>query len=113
MVSRDTLVEAFLDAAFNAADVSAGSESGGGTKDFLGYYALLGLDGELRGSISSSDIKRAFQEAAMRWHPDRLHVSWTLPNPTTLALSQARSQIHFYSGGVAACTENACAVLWR
>lgn len=50
---------------------------GGANTDSLGYYALLGLDvvGSASSSdISQSDIKRAFRAAALRWHPDRLHM---------------------------------------
>jgi len=54
---------------------SAGTEAGGGRKDFLGYYALLGLDGDVGSGFTQPDIKRAFHEAALRWHPDRLHVT--------------------------------------
>ena len=53
-----------------------GSSYGGGRKDFLGYYAMLGLDTEA-GLVSEGDVKRAFREAALRWHPDKLKVrSW-------------------------------------
>ena len=46
---------------------------GGGRRDFLGYYAMLGLDAE-GGLVSEGDVKRAFREAALRWHPDRQKV---------------------------------------
>ena len=46
---------------------------GGGRRDFLGYYAMLGLDAE-GGAVSEGDVKRAFREAALRWHPDRQKV---------------------------------------
>ena len=46
---------------------------GGGRRDFLGYYAMLGLDTE-GGLVSEGDVKRAFREAALRWHPDRQKV---------------------------------------
>ncbi len=41
-----------------------------GRPDFKGYYSALGLDpsGE---RVSQDDIKRAFREAAKKWHPDR------------------------------------------
>lgn len=47
---------------------------GGGRRDFLGYYAMLGLDGEHAEHVTESDVKRAFREAALRWHPDRQKV---------------------------------------
>ncbi len=50
-----------------------GSSYGGGRKDFLGYYAMLGLDAEA-GLVSEGDVKRAFREAALRWHPDKQKV---------------------------------------
>lgn len=56
------------------ASTKAGAQAGGGRKDFLGYYALLGLEGDLGSSIPEADIKKAFREAALRWHPDVLHV---------------------------------------
>lgn len=52
----------------------AETESGGARKDFLGYYSLLGLDPDIGSSFAQPDIKRAFHEAALRWHPDRIHV---------------------------------------
>jgi hypothetical protein len=42
----------------------------GGRPDFLGYYGRLGLDASGR-AVSEADIKRAFREAALLWHPDR------------------------------------------
>ncbi len=41
-----------------------------GRPDFKGYYKSLGLDptGE---RVSQEDVKRAFREAAKKWHPDR------------------------------------------
>ena len=51
-----------------------GSNYGGGRKDFLGYYAMLGLDAEA-GLVSEGDVKRAFREAALRWHPDKQKAS--------------------------------------
>ena len=61
--------------AWNAQNESAfgGSGYGGGRKDFLGYYAMLGLDAEA-GLVSEGDVKRAFREAALRWHPDKQKV---------------------------------------
>lgn len=53
----------------------ADTESGGARRDFMGYYTLLGLDGDVGSAISQPDIKKAFHEAALRWHPDHLHVS--------------------------------------
>lgn len=50
-----------------------GSGYGGGRKDFLGYYAMLGLDAEAA-LVSEVDVKRAFREAALRWHPDKQKV---------------------------------------
>ncbi|GMH42367.1 hypothetical protein BSKO_10286 [Bryopsis sp. KO-2023] len=50
----------------------AQSEWGRRTKaerDFLGFYAILGL--EPAGEMTGDDIKRAFRKAAMKWHPDR------------------------------------------
>ncbi|BDA43750.1 probable chaperone protein DnaJ at C-terminar half [Coccomyxa sp. Obi] len=44
---------------------------GGGRRDFLGYYAMLGLDVEASAAVSEGDVKRAFRQAALRWHPDR------------------------------------------
>lgn len=55
---------------------SADTESGGARKDFMGYYTLLGLDADLGRTFSQPDIKKAFREAAQRWHPDKLHVRW-------------------------------------
>lgn len=46
----------------------AWSHSGGGSRDALGYYALLSLDPT--GSWTDGDIKEAFQKQAMQWHPD-------------------------------------------
>ena len=34
---------------------------------------MLGLDAE-GGAVSEGDVKRAFREAALRWHPDRQKV---------------------------------------
>jgi len=42
----------------------------GGRPDFLGYYGRLGLDASGR-AVTEADIKRAFREAALLWHPDR------------------------------------------
>ena len=45
-----------------------------GRWDFLGYYELLGLKAQAGSggrSLSESEIKRAYREAAKRWHPDR------------------------------------------
>lgn len=47
---------------------------GGGRRDFLGYYAMLGLDVEAGGAVTQADVKRGFREAALRWHPDRQKV---------------------------------------
>ncbi|KAK9839266.1 hypothetical protein WJX81_004770 [Elliptochloris bilobata] len=44
---------------------------GGGRRDFLGYYGRLGLDSRDSQAVSEADIKRAFREAALLWHPDR------------------------------------------
>ena len=44
---------------------------GGGRHDFLGYYGRLGLDMRDSQAVSEADIKRAFREAALLWHPDR------------------------------------------
>ncbi len=52
---------------------------GGGRRDFLGYYAMLGLDVEAGGGVSEGDVKRAFRQAALRWHPDRQKVCSGLP----------------------------------
>lgn len=52
-----------------------GGGYGGGRRDFLGYYAMLGLDAELASTVTEGDVKRAFREAALRWHPDRQKVS--------------------------------------
>lgn len=41
-------------------------------RDYLGYYRLLGLDSVDSEQISQSDIKAAFREAALLWHPDQL-----------------------------------------
>lgn len=48
---------------------------GGGRRDFLGYYAMLGLDVDAGTAVSEGDVKRAFRKAALRWHPDRQKVS--------------------------------------
>ncbi len=50
---------------------------GGGRRDFLGYYAMLGLDVEAGAGVSEGDVKRAFRQAALRWHPDRQKVRQT------------------------------------
>ena len=44
----------------------------------MGYYTLLGLDADVGSTFSQPDIKKAFHEAALRWHPDHLHVSHDL-----------------------------------
>ncbi|KAK9915278.1 hypothetical protein WJX75_007018 [Coccomyxa subellipsoidea] len=44
---------------------------GAGRRDFLGYYAMLGLDVEAGAGVSEGDVKKAFRQAALRWHPDR------------------------------------------
>ena len=44
---------------------------GGGRHDFLGYYGRLGLDVRDSQAVSEADIRRAFREAALLWHPDR------------------------------------------
>ena len=76
-------------------EASLGSRGyGGGRRDFLGYYAMLGLDAE-GGAVSEGDVKRAFREAALRWHPDRqkvgtVHCSGNLVNsPYMFVLSGA------------------------
>lgn len=43
--------------------------AGSGRRDFLGYYGRLGLDASSK-AVSEADIKRAFREAALLWHPD-------------------------------------------
>lgn len=43
----------------------------GGTLDFKGYYAMLGLSGEKRLSASKSQIKAAYLRAAKELHPDK------------------------------------------
>lgn len=65
---------------------SADTESGGARKDFLGYYTLLGLDPDIGSSFSLPDIKKAFHEAALRWHPDHLHVSQPHQDKITLKM---------------------------
>eukprot|EP00884_Botryococcus_braunii_P003386 jgi/Botrbrau1/13048/Bobra.0187s0010.1 len=52
----------------------SGGRGAGGKKDFLGYYAMLGLDVSGGAAITTDDVKRAFREAALRWHPDRQKV---------------------------------------
>lgn len=46
---------------------------GGGRRDHLGFYHLLGLEAGQGGGgqVSQEDIKRAFRRAALRWHPDK------------------------------------------
>ena len=44
---------------------------GEGSRDVLGYYALLGLDAGRGQDVSETSIKRAFREAALQWHPDQ------------------------------------------
>ena len=52
--------------------VFSGATRGGGRRDYLGYYHLLGLDAaHSRGHISQDEVKRAFRRAALRWHPDK------------------------------------------
>lgn len=53
---------------------AAGGSGAGGRNDFLGYYAMLGLDVDAANPITTDDVKRAFREAALRWHPDRQKV---------------------------------------
>ncbi|KAK9868972.1 hypothetical protein WJX84_008119 [Apatococcus fuscideae] len=43
----------------------------GGRRDYKGYYQLLGLDGP-SASLSTGDIAKAFRQAALRSHPDRI-----------------------------------------
>ena len=42
-------------------------------RDYKGYYQLLGLDGP-SASLSTGDIAKAFRQAALRSHPDRIEV---------------------------------------
>jgi DnaJ-class molecular chaperone len=35
---------------------------------------MLGLDADRAASVTEKDVKRAFREAALRWHPDRQKV---------------------------------------
>ena len=39
-------------------------------RDHLGYYEALGLEP----GVATSDIKNAFRQAALIWHPDRQKV---------------------------------------
>jgi hypothetical protein len=59
---------------------------GAGRRDFLGYYAMLGLDGEHAEQVTESDVKRAFREAALRWHPDRQKVGFCLLAPVAVGM---------------------------
>lgn len=50
----------------------AGGRSGGGRRDYLHYYAMLGLEAaHAKGHVTEADIKHAFRRAALRWHPDK------------------------------------------
>ncbi len=51
-----------------------GARYGAGRRDYLGYYAMLGLDATAVEPVSQGDVKKAFREAALRWHPDRQKV---------------------------------------
>jgi curved DNA-binding protein CbpA len=44
---------------------------GGGRADYLGYYRALGLEQGVGVTLQLEDIKKAFRNAALRWHPDR------------------------------------------
>ena len=66
-----------------------GARYGAGQRDYLGYYAMLGLDAAATERVSEGDVKKAFREAALRWHPDRQKV-W--PTGTVLMHSQAHKQ---------------------
>ena len=46
-----------------------GARYGAGRRDYLGYYAMLGLDAAATESVSEGDVKKAFRQAALRWHP--------------------------------------------
>ena len=43
---------------------------GVGCRDHLGYYEALGLEP----GVTTPDIKNAFRQAALIWHPDRQKV---------------------------------------
>ena len=61
-----------------------GARYGAGRRDYLGYYAMLGLDATEAERVSQGDVKKAFREAALRWHPDRQKVrplACGVPNP--------------------------------
>ncbi|KAL4856717.1 Chaperone protein DnaJ [Chlorella vulgaris] len=55
----------------------SGGVRGGGRRDHLGFYHLLGLEAGQGGGgqVSQEDIKRAFRRAALRWHPDKQEVA--------------------------------------
>ena len=48
-----------------------GENQGDPRRDHLGYYEALGLE---PGSVSLTDIKDAFRQAALLWHPDKQKV---------------------------------------
>lgn len=70
---KDKMLKGFHKVISNT-NPDADTESGGARKDFMGYYTLLGLDADVGSTFSQPDIKKAFHEAALRWHPDHLHV---------------------------------------
>lgn len=50
----------------------AASRASSGRLDIKGYYKLMGLEKAPKAEVSAAHIKKAYREAAMRLHPDRM-----------------------------------------
>ena len=71
-----------------------------GRWDFLGYYELLGLKAATEGNacrLSDADIKRAYREAAKRWHPDRREVLGEQDRSVAHQRFQVKADVRFCS----------------